>query len=150
MKDLKKNRETGKYTELNQLQLNSKLVKKLMDDYYIAAKESNLEDLQFGYNILNLTENLSDWLKKIDENKKPDQHKTLSKMANSCVEILVYQQSFKMKMARSIVETEKWKEQWNIQYKKSIELEGMIEKKENTIQSLHRELAYLTSENEKK
>ena len=98
----------------------------LMDRYYLGAVESSMEDLQYQYNNSMLMDIIKDWIDKVDETKKPDQFKKLNTMMRSLIEMFVHQSSFKSKLAFSIVESEKWKDQWNIQYKKNVELEEEI------------------------
>lgn len=126
MDELNEKKENNRKKEFAQSKLLWKHQQRLMDDYYVAASERNLDEVQFGYNVSMLMEILQDWQDKIDEKNRPDQHKKLSKMRMACVEMLTHQMSLRQKLSFSIVESKKWRDQWKIQADKVKLLEEQI------------------------
>ncbi len=124
--ELKVKRAENKLKELSQIELSKKYDSLMMNRYYLGAVESSMEDLQFQYNNSMLMDVLKEWIEKVDKKQKPDQYKKLTIMMTACVEMFVHQSGFKSKLAYSIVETEKWKDQWKIQQNKNIILEDEI------------------------
>lgn len=123
MEDLNEKKEEQRKKERGQAQLHHSWQMRIWDDYYAAANERNLDEVQFGFNISMLMEILQGWAEKVDQKTKPDQYKKLMAMRTACVEMLTHQMSLRQKLSWSIMESKKWEQQWKLQTEKNKLLE---------------------------